>query len=167
MQLSHVAPIAHPKDCGLIGRVRREVRLTGLIAFWRQGGSPWIFTANCQEPRNRAGEGGRHGTGNNVLARDAVSTDERFRKLLEATPQQLEVVDRVLQGWFPQEGNASEGPLLLGMTAAAKLLGVSRATLWRMIRDGRLSKVELLRGSYRLRRGDIEAIANGGKPEGQ
>ena len=167
MPLSHVAPIAHPKDYGLIGRVRREMRLTGLFVLWRQGASQWIFATNCQELRNGVGEGGRHGTGNNVLARDAVSTDERFRKLLEATPTQLEVVDRVLQGWFPQEGNASEGPLLLGMTAAAKLLGVSRATLWRMVKAGRLEKIEVLPRSFRLRRSDVEAVAAGRKPEGQ
>jgi len=54
-------------------------------------------------------------------------------------------------------------PLLLGMTASAKLLGVSRATLWRMIKGGVLQKVEVLPGSFRLRRADLEAIAAGQK----
>ena len=51
------------------------------------------------------------------------------------------------------------GPLLLGMGTGAKLLGVSRATFWRMIRAGRLTKVEVLPGSFRVRRADVEAIA--------
>ena len=35
------------------------------------------------------------------------------------------------------------------------LLGVSRATLWRMIKEGGLEKVELYHNSYRLRRAII------------
>ena len=51
------------------------------------------------------------------------------------------------------------GPLLLGMLAGAKFLGVSRATLWRMMKAGTLGKVELFPGSFRLRREDLEALA--------
>jgi len=47
------------------------------------------------------------------------------------------------------------------MLAGAKLLGVSRATLWRMMKAGTISKVELFPGSYRLRREDLEALAAG------
>jgi predicted DNA-binding transcriptional regulator AlpA len=47
------------------------------------------------------------------------------------------------------------------MTASAKLLGVSRAMLWRMIKRGLLQKVEILPGSFRLRRADLETIAAG------
>jgi excisionase family DNA binding protein len=47
------------------------------------------------------------------------------------------------------------------MGAGARLLGVSRATLWRMIRAGRLDKVEVLPGSFRVRRADLEAVASG------
>ena len=42
-----------------------------------------------------------------------------------------------------------------------KLLGVSRATLWRMIKAGLFKKVEVLPDSYRLRRADLEAVAAG------
>jgi predicted site-specific integrase-resolvase len=45
------------------------------------------------------------------------------------------------------------------MSAGATLLGVSRATLWRMIKVGKVTKVEVLPGSFRVRRADIEAIA--------
>jgi excisionase family DNA binding protein len=51
------------------------------------------------------------------------------------------------------------GSLLLNMGAGAKHLGVSRTTLWRMIRAGQIQKVEVLPGSYRVRRDELEAIA--------
>lgn len=60
----------------------------------------------------------------------------------------------------------SEGPLLLGMGAAARYLGVSRPTMWRMIRDGRLEKVEVLAGSFRMRRGDLDAYVAGNGVKG-
>jgi excisionase family DNA binding protein len=47
------------------------------------------------------------------------------------------------------------------MGPAAKLLGVSRGTLYRMLQAGRLSRVEILPGSFRVRREDVEAIAGG------
>ena len=53
------------------------------------------------------------------------------------------------------------GPVLMGMGAAADFLGVSRPTLWRMLQMGRIQKVELFPGSYRLRREDLEALAAG------
>jgi excisionase family DNA binding protein len=52
------------------------------------------------------------------------------------------------------------GALLMGMGAGAEFLGVSRTTLWRLIREGQLQKVEVLPGSYRVRREDLEAIAS-------
>ena len=56
------------------------------------------------------------------------------------------------------ERTTTTGSLLLGMGAAAKLIGVSRATFWRMIRNHVLEKVEVLPGSFRVRRSDVEAI---------
>lgn len=52
------------------------------------------------------------------------------------------------------------GPLLLKLGQSAKFLGVSRTTLWRMIEKKLLEKVEILPRSYRLRRADLEAIAD-------
>jgi excisionase family DNA binding protein len=43
---------------------------------------------------------------------------------------------------------------------AAELLGVHRATIWRLMRAGRLEEVELL-GSVRVRRADVEALVVG------
>ena len=55
----------------------------------------------------------------------------------------------ILQG--KEVRRALSGPLLLSMGEATDLLGVSRATLWRMLEAGSLEKVELYAGSYRLR----------------
>jgi excisionase family DNA binding protein len=86
-------------------------------------------------------------------------SNERLLKFLQASPEQQALIDRILNGEVEPAPVAAKGPLLLGMGAGANLLGVSRATLWRMIQAGRLSKVEVLPGSFRVRRADVEAIA--------
>jgi len=70
-------------------------------------------------------------------------------------------IDGILESGVQEKPMVTSGPLLMGMTASAKLLGVSRATLWRMIKAGLLQKIEVLPGSSRLRRADLEAIAVG------
>ena len=90
-----------------------------------------------------------------------MSTDERLLKLLRATPEQQAIIDQVLDGKAPMKPVEATGPLLMGMGAGAKFLGVGRATLWRMIRAGRLKKVEMLPDSFRIRRADLEAIVAG------
>ncbi len=87
--------------------------------------------------------------------------EKRLLKLMAASPEQLEAIDRILDGKIDQPRPAANGPLLLGMGAAAKLLGISRPTLWRMLRAGRLEAVEILPGSRRVRRADVEAVAAG------
>jgi excisionase family DNA binding protein len=95
-----------------------------------------------------------------------MSTDERLLKLLQAPADVQAEVDRILDGNTKAKSDAApSGPLLMGMGAGAKFLGVSRATLWRMIQAGRLKKVEVLPGSFRVRRADLEAIAVGRKDE--
>ena len=59
----------------------------------------------------------------------------------------------------PLDPDPLRPPLLLGMGEAAKYLGVSRPTLWRMIQAGTLEKVELFPGSHRVRRLDLEDLA--------
>jgi predicted DNA-binding transcriptional regulator AlpA len=92
---------------------------------------------------------------------DPMNTDERLKKLLDASRDQLEAIDGILERRITETFSPTQGPLLLGMSASAKFLGVSRATLWRMIKAGLLQKVEVLPGSFRLRRADLEAIAAG------
>ena len=45
-------------------------------------------------------------------------------------------------------------------TELAEALGVSRTTVFRLVRAKRLEAVELLPGSRFLRRADVEALAN-------
>ena len=93
-----------------------------------------------------------------------MTTDERLRLLLNAPVDQLEKIDAVLERRIPAQGAEAIGPLLMGMSAAAALLNVSRGTLWRMIRAQRLTKIEILPGSYRLRRADLLALVNQTSP---
>jgi hypothetical protein len=89
-------------------------------------------------------------------------TADLLAAVVAATPDQKESALKFLRGELPQSsGRPATGPLLMGMGAGAKFLGVSRATLWRACLAGRIQKVELFRGSYRVRREDLEALAAG------
>lgn len=92
---------------------------------------------------------------------ECMNIDERLKKLLDASPEQLGAIDGILERRIRDPLPSTQGPLLMGMSASAKFLGVSRATLWRMIKAGLLGKVEVLPGSFRLRRADLEAVAAG------
>ena len=90
-----------------------------------------------------------------------MSTNDRLLKFLQAPPDVQAAIERILNGDIPvRPATTASGPLLLGMGEGARFLGVSRATLWRMVRDGRLGRVEVLPGSFRVRRADLEAIAS-------
>ena len=91
----------------------------------------------------------------------AVNPNERLLKFLQATAEQRAAIDRILEGRTGPAPEPPKGPLLLGMGAGANLLGVSRATFWRIIKAGKLSKVEVLPGSFRVRRADVEGLAAG------
>jgi predicted DNA-binding transcriptional regulator AlpA len=90
-----------------------------------------------------------------------MNSEERLKRLFEASPEQIGAIDVILEGTIQKRPMATPGPLLMGMSASAKLLGVSRATLWRMTKAGLIQKIEVLPGSFRLRRADLEAIAAG------
>ena len=89
-----------------------------------------------------------------------MNSEDRLKRLFAASPEQMEAIDGILESGIREKPIAKPGPLLLGMMASAKFLGVSRTTLWRMVEKGRLQKIEILPGSFRLRRADLEAIAN-------
>jgi len=96
-----------------------------------------------------------------------MSTDERLLKLLRATPDQQAAIDGILDGKMEAPRRAPTGPLLMMMGAGASLLGVSRATLWRMIKLGKLEREEILPGTFRVRRADVELLAQGHQAEGR
>jgi excisionase family DNA binding protein len=86
----------------------------------------------------------------------------RLLLFLQATPEQQAAIDAILEGKLPAPQPVPTGPLLLPMGKAASLLGVSRPTLWRMLNARRLTRVEVLPNTYRVRRAEIEALVNGG-----
>ena len=88
--------------------------------------------------------------------------EELMAALLSATDDRKAQALRVLRGETQEpERRAVSGPMLMSVGEAAKLLGVSRPTLWRILKAGRLEKVEIYAGAYRYRRADIEALAEG------
>lgn len=86
---------------------------------------------------------------------------EFFAAARTATEQQMARAIPILRGMEPPAPTPS-GPLLLSMGEAAKLAGISRCTLWRCIRDGRIKPVAVRDRFFRVRRADIEALAGGG-----
>jgi predicted DNA-binding transcriptional regulator AlpA len=87
--------------------------------------------------------------------------NQRLIKILKATPKQQALIDGILAGKDLNDKPKGE-PLLLGMTAAARYLGVSRTSLWRMARAGIFKRIEILPGSTRFRRKDLEAFVEKG-----
>jgi excisionase family DNA binding protein len=91
------------------------------------------------------------------------TTTEVFLQTFLTAPKDLKKKAlMVLRGESPKlnpaEGQSSV-PLVMGMAAAARHLGVSRPTLWRMVRAGRLRKLEIYPGAFRVSRADVDAIA--------
>ena len=91
-----------------------------------------------------------------------MTTENRFQKMLSATPEQLAQVDALLEG-KPTEAAPTDRKLMT-LTAAADALGISRQTVWRMIGDGRLPTIEIRAGRHRIASSAITAFLNGGAP---
>ena len=88
---------------------------------------------------------------------NTVTNDEIIQAVFTATDEAKTRALAILQG-EESAADSLEEPLLLGMGQAAKLMGLSRVTFWRLIKSGRLEKVELYTGSYRIRKSDILAL---------
>ena len=91
-----------------------------------------------------------------------VSNDTLIRAVFTATDEAKTRALAVLEGRDGSLGCPEDsGPLLLTMGEAAELLKISRATLWRCVKAGRLQKIELYPNAFRLKRVDVVALANG------
>jgi excisionase family DNA binding protein len=88
-----------------------------------------------------------------------TDVEKRLLKILTADSDQLAAIDGILDGKPEPLRRELRGPVLVNMGTAAAFLGVSRATLWRMIKAGRLERVEVFQNSFRVRREDLEALA--------
>ena len=69
-------------------------------------------------------------------------------------------IEAALAGGLPQcDAPADNGPLLMTMKDAADFLGVSRVTIWRMVKEQTLRPVEIRPGVFRIRRADLHELS--------
>ena len=79
-----------------------------------------------------------------------MTTEQRLSAILAANPGVLRRVDAILSG-EPIEGATDPGDRrLLSIAQTARALNLSRTTVWRLLRDGRLPFIELRKGSRRI-----------------
>ena len=76
-----------------------------------------------------------------------MQTEERFKLILTATPEQLAAVDTVLTGKTEPERPSLR---LFRMGEAARETGLSRQSIWRAISENRLAAVEIRKGHRRI-----------------
>lgn len=86
----------------------------------------------------------------------AAKLDDLIGKWLSATDESKERALEILEG--KNLSSENDGPLLLSMGETCELMGLSRSSLWRLIKSGRLEKIELHPGSFRIRRADILSL---------
>jgi len=90
-------------------------------------------------------------------------TAELLQAILAASEEKKDHALRILRGEVAAlPAKPVVGPLLMGMGAAARFVGCSRSTLWRVLQAGTIQKVELFPGSFRVRREDLIKLAEGG-----
>jgi len=78
-----------------------------------------------------------------------MTTERRLSAILAANPDTLRRIDSILSGEI--EGATAPGDRrLLSIAQTARALNLSRTSIWRMLRDGRLPFVELRPGSRRV-----------------
>lgn len=90
-----------------------------------------------------------------------MSKEELMMKILTAPADMLAKVAQMLNGYT--EAPATCDRKLLTFSAAADTLGVSRQTVWRMVRDGRLPTIELRAGRFRVPSSALTDLLKGGK----
>lgn len=89
-----------------------------------------------------------------------MSNEQRMMRLLTANPQTLAKVDAVLNGTDGRSVKADDDCRLVTYTEAAKRLNLSRPTVYRLAKAGRLEVVPL-DGVNRIRLKSVIDFANG------
>ena len=77
-----------------------------------------------------------------------MNIENRIKMIMSAPSDTLQKVDRVLEG--RNDTLATVDTRLLTFSAAAKQLGVSRQTLWRMVNEQKIKVIEIRKGSRRV-----------------
>lgn len=98
------------------------------------------------------------------------TTSRAILQTVLATDQSLsnaerEVIQRLMDGMpavVMKTSVADDGRLLITQKVAAKLLSVSRVTVWRLTKDGVLHPVEILPGTWRYPYREVETLARAG-----
>lgn len=88
-----------------------------------------------------------------------MSKEQLMGRLLTATPSELKKIEAVFTGEGATEPTDRR---LLSIAQAARALNVSRTTVWRLLRAGRLPTVELRPGSRRVPSAAVTAFAQRG-----
>lgn len=88
-----------------------------------------------------------------------TKNDDLIRAIFTAPEEAKSRALLILQG--EDIPSRIDEPLLLTMGQSAALLNVSRATLWRMLKAGRLEKVELYPNAFRIKKQAILDLVNG------
>lgn len=85
--------------------------------------------------------------------------EQLMARLLTATPSELKKIEAVFTGETPTDPGDRR---LLTIAQTARALNVSRTTVWRLLRDGRLPTVELRPGSRRIPSAAVTEFAKRG-----
>ena len=80
-------------------------------------------------------------------------------RLLTATPSELKKIEAVFTGEGATEPTDRR---LYNIQQAARELNISRTSVWRLLKSGRLPFVELRKGSRRIPSEAITALVKGG-----
>jgi len=88
-----------------------------------------------------------------------MTTEARFTAILTAPPERLAQIDRILSGGTEQTPERSFRLYRMGEAVSAS--GLSRSTLHRCIRDGRIKAVEVRAGSFRIPEAELLRFTQG------
>ena len=89
-----------------------------------------------------------------------MSNEQRMMRLLTANPATLAKIDAVLGGTDGGAAKADADLRLVTYTEAARRLNISRVTVYRLVKLGRLETVPL-GGTNRIRLKSVVDFANG------
>lgn len=87
-----------------------------------------------------------------------MQTDEMLKMWLGATDEQKNLVVAALLGQAKPEPASMR---LLRMGEAAEASNLSRFTLWRMAKEGKIRTVEVRKGSHRIPEAELRRLCGG------
>lgn len=98
-------------------------------------------------------------TTSRAILQTVLTTDQSL------STAERDLIQQVMDGVpavVAKTGFTDDGRLLITQKVAAKLLSVSRVTVWRLTKDGVLHPVEILPGTWRYPYREVESLARAG-----